>query len=294
MRTRRAGSCPQSPPRITSVTCVDAGGTPQRIHARDFVVACNGIDSCLLLQRSPDVPKLPSLGRYYMDHPVFELAIYGAGADTRPGYGDSAQTGMLISYFEKIADDLPVSMLGEIKASALSLNRGEMTRDVVVGDLLRRAIDRRGSAGGTLREHFTAAWHSTLILWFAVETQPLFAHTVDIDRITDSGQAIPRIVHGYPSYFAECIARTTADVRRRLPAAEIKHLSTFSGSYHWLGATRMAPSPEDGCVDANLRYHDLENLYILSTSTFPGGSSANPTLTLAALTLRLADRLSRS
>ena len=59
----------------------------------------------------------------------------------------------------------------------------------------------------------------------------------------------------------------------------------------WLGATRMAASSTEGCVDTNLRYHELENLFVLSTSTFPGGSSANPTLTLAALTCRLADRL---
>jgi choline dehydrogenase-like flavoprotein len=51
-------------------------------------------------------------------------------------------------------------------------------------------------------------------------------------------------------------------------------------------------STDSGCVDANLRYHGLENLYVLSTATFPGGSSANPTLTLAALTLRLGDHLS--
>ena len=278
--------------RVTSATCVDAQGGTHRIHARQFVAACNGIDSCLLLQRSPDVPKLPSLGRHYMDHPVFELAIYGTGIDTKPGYGDSAQTGMLLSFFDRVAGDLPVSMLGEIKASALSLNRGEMTRDVVVRDLLQQSIERRARAGGTVREHFAAAWRSTLVVWFAVETQPLAAHTVSLDRISESGQAIPRIVHAYPSYFGDCIARTIADVQRRLPRADVKHLSTFCGSYHWLGATRMARSSADGCVDANLRYHELENLYVLSTSTFPGGSSANPTLTLSALTLRLGDHLS--
>ena len=184
--------------RVTAVTCVDAKRGRQRIHAREFVVACNGIDSCLLLQRSPDVPKLPSLGRHYMDHPVFELAIYGTGVDTRPGYGDSAQTGMLISFFDQVASDLPVSMLGEIKASALSLNRGEMTRDVVVRDLLQRAIERRAEVGGSVRKHFTDAWRSTLVLWFAVETQPIPAHTVELDHISESGQAIPRIVHSYP------------------------------------------------------------------------------------------------
>jgi choline dehydrogenase-like flavoprotein len=276
--------------RVTGVTCVDAQRGRHRIHARQVVVACNGIDSCLLLQRSPGVPKLPSLGRYYMDHPVFELAIYRTGLDTRPGYADSAQTGMLVSFFDRIAADFPVSMLGEIKPSALSLNRGEMTRDVVVRDLLRDAIERHGEEGGSVREHFTRAWGATLVIWFAVETQPLAGHTVSIDRITDSGQALPRIVHSYPPYFSECIQRTVATLRQRRPQADVRHISTFCGSYHWLGATRMG-TIQDGCVDGHLRYHELENLYVLSTSTFPGGSSANPTLTLAALTLRLGDHL---
>jgi choline dehydrogenase-like flavoprotein len=197
---------------------------------------------------------------------------------------------MLVSFFDRVAADLPVSMLGEIKPSALSLNRGEMTRDVVVRDLLRIAIERRAEEGGSVRQHFAREWGSTLVIWFAVETQPLAAHTVSLERITESGQAIPRIVHGYPSYFGDCIERAVAVVRQRLPRATVKHLSTFCGSYHWLGATRMGTT-DYGCVDANLRYHELENLYIASTSTFPGGSSANPTLTLAALTLRLGDHL---
>jgi choline dehydrogenase-like flavoprotein len=276
--------------RVTGVTCVDAQGARHRIHARQVVVACNGIDSCLLLQRSPAVPKLPALGRYYMDHPVFELAIYGTGLETRPGHGDSAQTGMLLSFFEQVADDLPVSMLGEIKSSALSLNRGELTRDAIVRDLLSEAIERRAAEGGSVREHFTRGWGSALVVWFAVEAQPMPDHTVAIERITESGQAIPKIVHRYPPYFAECIERTLRVVAERRPQARTKHISTFCGSYHWLGATRMGTA-DDGCVDGTLRYHGLENLYVLSTSTFPASSSANPTLTLAALALRLGDHL---
>jgi choline dehydrogenase-like flavoprotein len=58
-----------------------------------------------------------------------------------------------------------------------------------------------------------------------------------------------------------------------------------------MGATRMAESPAEGCVDRNLKYHGLDNLYVLSASTFPSCSSANPTLTLSALALRLGDHL---
>ena len=53
----------------------------------------------------------------------------------------------------------------------------------------------------------------------------------------------------------------------------------------------MSASPAEGCLDPTLRYHDLANLYVLSSSAFPSSSSANPTMTLAALALRLADHL---
>jgi choline dehydrogenase-like flavoprotein len=53
----------------------------------------------------------------------------------------------------------------------------------------------------------------------------------------------------------------------------------------------MAASEREGCVDVNLQYHGVENLHVLSCSVYPSSSSANPTLTLAALALRLGDHL---
>lgn len=63
-------------------------------------------------------------------------------------------------------------------------------------------------------------------------------------------------------------------------------------THHQLGATRMHPDPVEGVVDENLRVHGVENLYVTGSSVFPTGGFANPTLTILALTLRLADRLS--
>jgi len=50
-------------------------------------------------------------------------------------------------------------------------------------------------------------------------------------------------------------------------------------------------SPTDGVVDANGRVHDVDNLYLMGGGVFPTVSWANPTLTLMALTFRLADHL---
>ena len=279
--------------RAQSAIAVDKDGRRHRLEADLFVVACNGVDSCLLLQRSPTVPQLPALGRHYMDHPVFEVAVYDSGLETRPGYGDSAQTGMLLSFFERVAEDLPVSIMGEIRPVALALNAGEMTRDVLVRDLIRHTLRTHGRSG--FRERFTQAFAGTLDLYFAVEVQPLPHHRIGIDRIEATGQAIPKIEQDYPSYFGACVERVLGRFRERVRrSAVVKHVSTFPSSYHWVGATRMSERDATGCVDPHLRYHGLENLYVLSTGVFPSSSSANPTLTLAALALRLGDRLAAS
>ena len=63
--------------------------------------------------------------------------------------------------------------------------------------------------------------------------------------------------------------------------------------FHHMGTTRMHPDPKKGVVDANCRVHGLGNAYIAGSSIFPTGGNANPTLTLTALAIRLADHLKK-
>jgi choline dehydrogenase-like flavoprotein len=60
---------------------------------------------------------------------------------------------------------------------------------------------------------------------------------------------------------------------------------------HHLGATRMSADPEDGVVDPNCQVHGVESVFVASASAFPTSGGANPTLTLLALTIRLAEHL---
>jgi choline dehydrogenase-like flavoprotein len=276
--------------RVEAVTALAVDGGAHRIHARQFVVACNGVDSCLLLQRSPDVPKLPSLGRYFMDHPIILIAVYGSGTPARPGYGDSAQTGMFVPFFEHASADLPVSMLGEIRSGSLSEPSGALMRDRLIRELWTSAISAHDQAS-PLRARFTDAFRSTLDLWFMVEPQPMLQNTLSVARIEANGQAVPAIALRYPPYFAACVERVLSYVRAHIRQGEVRHVGSIPTAFHWLGTTRMASTPQDGCVDADLRYHALQNLFVLSTSVFPSASSANPTMTLAALALRLGDHL---
>jgi choline dehydrogenase-like flavoprotein len=63
------------------------------------------------------------------------------------------------------------------------------------------------------------------------------------------------------------------------------------GTAHHIGATRMSDSPKDGVVDRDCRVHGITNLHVAGSSVFPTGGWAFPTLTIVALSLRLADRL---
>ena len=63
------------------------------------------------------------------------------------------------------------------------------------------------------------------------------------------------------------------------------------GNDHHMGTTRMHSDPSLGVVDENCRVHGLSNLYVAGSSVFPTGGASNPTLTIIALALRLADHL---
>jgi choline dehydrogenase-like flavoprotein len=64
-----------------------------------------------------------------------------------------------------------------------------------------------------------------------------------------------------------------------------------TGGKHHMGTTRMHESPAQGVVDADCRVHGTANLYVAGSSVFPTGGYANPTLTIVALAIRLADHL---
>jgi len=64
------------------------------------------------------------------------------------------------------------------------------------------------------------------------------------------------------------------------------------GGYHHMGTTRMGTSTATGVVDADSRVFGIRNLYVAGSSVFTTAGWANPTLTLLALTLRLADHIS--
>ncbi len=65
----------------------------------------------------------------------------------------------------------------------------------------------------------------------------------------------------------------------------------YFGAGHVVGTHRMGSDRATSVIDANQRSWDHKNLWILGSGSFPTVATANPTLTLAALTFKAADSI---
>ncbi len=60
---------------------------------------------------------------------------------------------------------------------------------------------------------------------------------------------------------------------------------------HACGTCRFGVDPTTSVLDKNNKAHDLQNFYVVDASFFPSSSGTNPSLTIAANALRVADAI---
>jgi choline dehydrogenase-like flavoprotein len=65
----------------------------------------------------------------------------------------------------------------------------------------------------------------------------------------------------------------------------------IGGTAHQAGTLRFGPDPATSVLDLDCKAHELDNLYVTDASFFPSIGAVNPTLTIIANALRVADRI---
>lgn len=65
----------------------------------------------------------------------------------------------------------------------------------------------------------------------------------------------------------------------------------YTDASHHIGAARMSSDPRRGVVDGECKVHGVRNLFVAGSAVFPTSGHANPTLTVVALAIRLAEHL---
>ncbi|SAL84959.1 glucose-methanol-choline oxidoreductase [Caballeronia choica] len=85
-----------------------------------------------------------------------------------------------------------------------------------------------------------------------------------------------------------------ADVTLDEPLVGKPWPAQLEGTWHHMGTTRMHDSPKQGVVDRNCKMHGLSNFYVAGSSVFPTVGANFPTITIAAMTLRLSEHIAHA
>ena len=120
--------------------------------------------------------------------------------------------------------------------------------------------------------------------------------TLDKAQLDPLGIPRPKIAYAVDDYSKRALVYGQ-DIARRLfrsivGAEEIQPREPnleYNGAGHIMGTCRMGTDPDTSVVDPFGRSHEHPNLFVLGSSVFVTGSTGNPTLTAAALTLRTTE-----
>lgn len=135
-----------------------------------------------------------------------------------------------------------------------------------------------------------------------VEMEPSDANRVELSDARDAhGTPLPRVRHACSDLDKRSLVELWKTMRVELAANGVGELEgdleradpwpIDQDASHHMGATRMGNDARTSVVDAHLRVHGARNVWIAGASVFPTSGSANPTLTIVALSIRLARRL---
>ncbi len=233
-------------------------GSAQRVHAKCFVLAAGVVESArlLLLSRSSWFPeglgnRHGVVGHYFNEHPSLEVRF-----EQRAGL------------------DLP---LGHHRTCSLN--------------------DAQRRAGLNACQFQLDVWRNGSARWMVQpEIEPRYENHVSLSssRTDPLGNSLPQVDFAY----SERDQRTLGTFKELLPRAK-RELADPSAAIedqdrwraHPAGTCRMGLDERTAVVDRENRVFGIDNLFVSGACTFPTSGTANPTNTVVAMTLRLADHL---
>jgi choline dehydrogenase-like flavoprotein len=260
------------------VASMNNDSTPQQatqftIQADAYVLACGSVANARQLLLSNVGNEYDLVGRYFMCHPLSSSTVinitnnYLTYDQTRLMGGDGADG-------NRWTDDNGVTVNARFIPSA-----------------------EQATALGIGRCWFWASWGQ---YYFEMTPNPLSRVTLSdsLDPVFNQPQTninwqlSPADQNTYEqstALFKTAVNKLGGDVSF-YPWEDVQNQLVVNG--HHLGTTRMSANPEDGVVDANLKVHSVDNLYVAGASVFPNAGISNPTFTIITLSIRLAEHLS--
>jgi choline dehydrogenase-like flavoprotein len=263
---------------VTGVTAYDLITQKYRAYKGKTVVLCAGtVESAKLALLSQLNSPSGKIGVGITDHPIF-FAHFAIPAGSR-FYNALDNSKILLQHKNANDDDAPHPYNVVIELGA-DFNQGRFVDD----ELLEEHLQKRGN---------TMLCEIVFLL-----NAPL----QDGNSLVQNGPSpVKPVVQMQPNPVSATLFNEMNDLKNRILAwlgaiplandnLDLKQ-ANLGGVAHEVGTLRLGENPTNSVVDLDLKFHSYKNLYACDLSVFPSSPAANPTLTLAALAIRLADHL---
>jgi len=274
-------------------------GTRVEISAKIFVVACGGIENARLLLVSRFLNdaglgnEYDQVGRYLMNHPkgtagAIDIGRFPGELASYLGYDDGLYRGYI---GVRVRDGAQVSeriLNSYLRFEPVKSGRGGASK------ILSRLLRSRGRRGGEPRRLRARNF---------MEMAPDPENRVTLGTARDPfGQPVAHVRHKSGELDRRSIVSLHRALHRDLERSGWGTLDSDvtvgadpwpidEEASHHMGTTRMGSDPRSSVVDPECRLHGVANVYLAGSSVFCTSGSANPTLTIVALALRLASTL---
>ncbi|MBS0243822.1 MAG: GMC family oxidoreductase, partial [Proteobacteria bacterium] len=279
--------------RATGVVYYDPTGRERFQPAEVVILAANGIGTPRLLLNSASgrYPKglansSDQVGRNLMVHPWPQ--VYGYVEEENDG--DHAPMTVIWSkeFYETDRSR------GFVRGYTLQFARGTGPVNEAV---LSTAAGRLGW-GRDHHKHFREMFRHSLRAGVACEDLPEPHNRVTLDPVLKDSHGIPAPKVDYTisantqAMMEHGIARSV-EIMKAAGASKIftPEPGVLNSPGHLLGTARMGKDPERSVVNEWGRSHDVKNLFIVDGSVWVTGGGVNPTSTIQAVALYIADQM---
>jgi len=266
----------------------DADGKEQFQPAEVVIVACNAVGTARLLLNSGANGIANSsglVGRNLMFHPYARIAGYfDVETDGNRGPGNCIWSQ---EFYETDR------ARGFVRGYTFEFSRGQ---NQVMAAVHGQQIGRLSWGAGHHRDYRRLFRHRTGMVAIC-EDLPEEHNTVTLDPVLKDGHGIPAPKIDYTlsdnsrRMLDHAVARAT-DILTAAGAHDVWHEAPLmDGGWHLMGTARMGTDPQRSVVNEWGRSHDVRNLFIVDGSIFVTSAGVNPTRTIQALALYVADSM---
>lgn len=270
----------------------DADGNEQRINAEVVIVACNGVGTPRLLLNStstlfPDGLANSSglVGKNLMFHPYSQ--IYGTFPDELDGVRGPQDSIWSQEFYET---DLS---RGFVRGFTYECIRGHAP----IGTAVNNMISGRVAWGEDHHRTYREVVNHVTGMVAICEDLPEEHNTVtlDPDLKDPDGIPAPKLNYTLSENSKDMLDFSMARAAEVLTAAGATNIESSApiagGGWHLMGTARMGTDSATSVVNEWGRCHDVKNLFIVDGSIFVTGAGVNPTRTIQALALYVADNM---